>query len=111
MKRTVVPEHGSGASRALFQKQQKPDEQVPRKRKAKGVGEASDVPDLNFPVGGTLALVPSGLVKDRVSKMSGDPGGGSKVAAELLKKQRLSHPSHNTARSAAAALGSPRRAQ
>jgi hypothetical protein len=62
------------------------------------VGEASDVPDLNFSIGGTLALVPSGLVKDRVSKMSGDPGGGSKVAAKLLKKQRLSHPSHNTAK-------------
>lgn len=94
------------SSRTLFQEKNKPDDQVPRKRKAK-VGEENST----LPADGTLALVPSGLVKDRVSKMAGVPSEGSKEAAELLKKQCLSHPTQNIARSAAAAPGSPRRAQ
>jgi hypothetical protein len=71
----------------LLQEEQKAEEKVYRKRKAKGVGELLAVPDLNNTDVGTLALVPSGLVKDRLSKMSGDHADGSKSAAELLKKQ------------------------
>lgn len=55
---------GGHAHQPLFQEKKKSDMQAQRKRKAKGVGEASTTPDLNTLITDTLALVPSGLVKD-----------------------------------------------
>ena len=43
-------------------------------------------PNLNIWHTDTLAMVPSSLVKDQVSKLDGDHDHGSSVAAQLLKK-------------------------
>lgn len=79
--------------------------QAVRKQKNKSSGSASD---LNLPVGASSAIIPHGLVLDRVSQLATNSGVGVK-ADELLKKQKMTQ--NQDARSAAAAGGSPRRAQ
>lgn len=80
--------------------------QTARKRKSKA---SMQTPDLNIPVGAN-AIIPVGLVNSRVNQLRGnsDCSGGS--VEEAAKKQRRGSLSQN-ANSAAAAGGSPRRAQ
>jgi hypothetical protein len=83
--------------------------QVARKRKSKQGGLALQTPDLNEPVGSN-AIVPVGLVNSRVYQLDTGSESSTGVLEETLKKQRRGSLSNN-ARSAAAASGSPRRAQ
>jgi len=80
-----------------------------RKRKSKGFG-GTQTPDLNIPLAGCTALVPSGLVSSWVSQMDGgsENSGGSMI--ETLKKQKRGNITLN-ARLAAATRDSPRWAQ
>jgi hypothetical protein len=91
------------ASRPLFQS--KPA----RKRKTKTV-PGSATPDLNLPVQDPLALVPAGTVSARISQLDGVQEEDREGKEELLKKQKMCSTTFD-ARSAAAADGSPRRAQ
>ncbi|XP_012701525.1 uncharacterized protein LOC101786648 [Setaria italica] len=100
----------SGVSRNLFQAMDEDQRLAPRKRKSKPSSRGVHTPDLNIPIeGGSNAIVPIGLVNSRVSQLdgAGDSSGNSMI--EQLKKQKRGEP--NDARSAAAASGSPRRAQ
>ena len=84
-----------------------------RKRKAKGSGPNSSLtPDLNLLAVDTSALVPMGLVSDRVNQLDNktDAKVGMNASVDLTKKQKRSK-SQTNARSAAAASSSPRRAQ
>jgi hypothetical protein len=82
-----------------------------RKRKTKAAGAASDTTlDLNLPPVDATALIPAGLVHARVSQLAVEGEGTKDGSEELLKKQRRLSTSF-AARSAAAADGSPRRAQ
>ena len=83
-----------------------------RKRKAKGSGPNSSLtPDLNLLAVDTSALVPMGLVSDRVNQLDKtDAKVGMNASVDLTKKQKRSK-SQTNARSAAAASSSPRRAQ
>lgn len=83
--------------------------QLARKRKSKQSGPAVQTPDLNEPVYSN-AIIPIGLVNSRVNQLDtcSENSGGS--VEENLKKQGRGSLSNN-ARSAAAASGSPRRAQ
>jgi hypothetical protein len=56
------------------------------------------------------ALVPAGLVSSRVIQLAGRQDGNEVVREEMIKKQKRTATT-NDARSAAAADGSPRRAQ
>lgn len=81
----------------------------PCKRKSKGTGPGTQTLELNIPLEGSTAIVPIGLVNSRVSQLGGneESSGGSMI--ETLKKQK--HGTNQIARSAAAAVSSPRRAQ
>ena len=83
-----------------------------RKRKAKGSGPNSSLtPDLNLLAVDTSALVPMGLVSDRVNQLDKtDAKVGMNASVDLTKKQKRSK-SQTNARSAAAANVSPCRAQ
>lgn len=97
-------------SRQLFQAKKGDGVPKTRKRKPKGVAAAS-TPDLNLPAVDTSALIPLGLVSSRVQDLA-KFGDGSEITKidDLPKKQKHSSKSQN-AGSAAAAGGSPRRAQ
>lgn len=100
--------------RQLFQSQKGETQSVQRKRKAKGSGGSSALaPDLNLPVIDTSALVPTGIVLERVNKLdkSGGEVGVTASASEALPKKQRRSRSQSHARSAAAADGSPRQAQ
>jgi hypothetical protein len=100
------------ASRQLFHRKKDESQIILRKRKAKGSGGSSSLtPDLNLPVIDTSALVPAGLVSERVIQL-GKTGGevGANVSEVSPKKQKRSK-SQTHALSAATAGGSPRRAQ
>jgi hypothetical protein len=100
------------ASRQLFHSKKDESQIILRKRKAKGSGGSSSLtPDLNLPVIDTSALVPAGLVSERVIQL-GKTGGevGANVSEASPKKQKRSK-SQTHALSAATAGGSPRRAQ
>ena len=82
--------------------------QQARKRKSKGASLTTQTPDLNIPVGESNAIVPSGLVSARVNQLGAGAKSGGKSMSELLKKQKRGNSQND--RSAAAAIGSPRRA-
>jgi hypothetical protein len=67
-------ENERGASRRLNLQEIDGRHEHPRKRKSKVATMATLTPDLNFPPGVALSLVPVGLVNLRVSKLDG--GGG-----------------------------------
>lgn len=75
----------------------------PRKRKSHDTSQ----PDLNAPAH-ERGLVPTGLVYDRLTQL-GNLSGRAEEKREVQEKQRVS--SNQSARSAAAAGGSPRQAQ
>lgn len=105
-----VAEGGSAASRRLDLQDDRDGVRLqPRKRKAKVNTQVAHTPDLNVPIGGSNALVPTSLVNSRVSQLDigGENSGSSMI--ETLKKQKKG--TNNNAGSAAAAQGSPRRAQ
>lgn len=115
--KTRVPEARAGrdqaetnANRQLFQAQRSDEQPKVRKRKSKG-SNSSQTPDLNLPAVDTMALVPIGLVADRVNQMAkqGDETGGHASEDMAKKQRRFSNQSH--AGSAAAADSSPRQAQ
>jgi len=83
--------------------------QGPRKRKSKVPTKVVQTPDLNIPIGGgSSALVPASLVNARVSQLD-DAGDSVSSMNKTLKKQKRGN--SQNAGSAAAASGSPRRAQ
>lgn len=88
---------------------EKPWKIYAKKRKAKGHDESSTHGESLIPVPseGDMSLVPVGMVQARLSELAGNRDGAGKESEELPKKQRVSP----KARSAAAADGSPRRAQ
>jgi len=96
----------TGASRQLVMEED--SRPPPRNRKSKVTNPITQTLDLNILATVSSAIVPAGLVTSRVSQldMSGDSSGGSMI--ETLKKQKRGNT--QTARSAAAASGSPRRA-
>jgi hypothetical protein len=68
-------------------------------------------PDLNLPAVDTSALLPMGLVSDRVNQLDKtDAEVGMNASVDLAKKQKRSK-SQTNARCAAAASSSPRQAQ
>jgi hypothetical protein len=102
-------------NRQLFQARKEGSTRVPRKRKSKSSNpNSSQTPDLNLPVMDTLVVVPTGLVSSRVNQLHGvgESSENAPTAAsdELTKKQKRTNTQTN-AGSAAAASGSPRRAQ
>jgi len=101
------------ASRELFPSKNKDDFQIAlRKRKAKGsVLSPSVTPDLNVPALESAALVPAGLVTERVNQLGKSGGEVDANASEVSRKKQKRSKSHSNAISAAAASGSPRRAQ
>lgn len=99
--------------RQLFQSQKGGTLNVLRKRKAKGSGGSSSslTPDLTIPADETPALVPAGLVSQRVNQLGKSSGEVGTSASEASpKKQKKSKP-QTTALSAGAADGSSRRAK
>ncbi|XP_039815268.1 uncharacterized protein LOC120678182 [Panicum virgatum] len=76
-----------------------------RKRKSKG--SSSSNPDTNLPALGT-GVVPAGMVSERINQLGSASSQGEKTT-EAPKKQKTAY--NKNARSAAAAGGSPRRAQ
>lgn len=98
----------SGVSRSL-NLQPDDDGRLDRKRKSEGQSADEEALDLNNPPVGSNALVPVGMVSARVNQMDVEGDGSRDSMLEKLKKQRRGSNSH--ARSAAAADGSPRRAQ
>jgi len=76
-----------------------------RKRKSKG--RSSSNPDTNLPALGT-GVVPAGMVSERINQLGSASSQGEKTT-EAPKKQKTAY--NKNARSAAAAGGSPRRAQ
>ena len=101
----------STAGRQLFQTGQGDQRKLVKKMKLKRAGANSSLtPDLNLPAKKMPTEVPKGLVSSRVSQFVGSPDCNADVAAELSKKQKTSATQHD-ARSAAAADGSPGRAQ
>lgn len=105
-----ISSSAGGACRDLFNAK-KDDRVVVRKRNSKGTGSRlSMTPDLNLPVVDPTAIVPMGLVNVRVHQLVGSGDTGDSMTEELLKRQRRMDNSQ-LARSAAAANGSPRRAQ
>jgi hypothetical protein len=99
----------SGVYRPLFQAKKGSEQKSARKRKSKPAPSEA-TPDLNLPTVDSTALVPAGLVSSRVSQLVRDQEEGVESKEELLKKQKMC-PTTNVAGSAAAATGSPRRAQ
>lgn len=103
----------SGVGRCLFQEGKDDGKKVFRKRKPRrGESQMSQTPDLNLPVDDMSALVPSGLVSSRVNQLGGAWGTteGEEDLEEMLEKQKRTTQTTDE-RSAAAARGSPRRAQ
>ncbi|CAN6201702.1 unnamed protein product [Urochloa humidicola] len=90
--------------RQLFQEKQQQHKMVPRKRKSNPKGEATHVYRPTTPAN----TVPHGLVSSRIAQL-GSASGQVEKDSEALKKQKLSD--NPNALSAAAASGSPRRAQ
>ena len=78
-----------------------------KKRKAKGQNVGVTPTDLVAFTTEGPTLVPAGTVQARLSELAGTIDGGGKNSKELPKKLRVS----TNAKSAAAADGSPRRAQ
>jgi hypothetical protein len=107
------PQGNVNASRQLFQARRDSTNRAPRKRKSK-TSNPSQTPDLNLPVVNSLAVVPSGLVSSRVNQITGagerSENAPTATSDELAKKQRRTN-TQTCAGSAAAASGSPRRAQ
>ncbi|CAO1947538.1 unnamed protein product [Urochloa humidicola] len=102
---------GDGVGRELFAVAAAGARPPPRKRKTKPTTAKSGAsPDFIFPTVDTSGLVPSGLVQSRVTQLDGGKDMGEETQKELLKKQKLHVPA-GTSGSAAAAAGSPRRAQ
>jgi hypothetical protein len=101
------------ASRELFPGNNKDDYQILlRKRKAKGSASGPSVtPDLNVPAPESAALVQVGLVAERVNQLGKNGGEVDANVSEVSPKKQKRSKSHSNARSAAAASGSPRRAQ
>jgi hypothetical protein len=98
----ACPSETPTAAKQLFDTGKFDDMSQVRKRKSKSANFST--PDLNNPVtDGPQALVPVGLVNDRVSKLVNE-------SDDVTKKQKMSETSQS-ARSAAAAGGGPRRAQ
>ncbi|CAN6287729.1 unnamed protein product [Urochloa humidicola] len=93
-----------GTSKQLFKAKDHQDPMVQRKRKPEGKGDA---PDLNPPAT-SMAIVPSGMVSNRIAQL-GSTSGQAVTEEEVPKKQKVSNTT--IARSAAAADDSPRRAQ
>lgn len=100
----------TGAGKQLFGSREEEPRQVYRKRKSKVANEQSLTPDLNLPVMDSSAIVPVGRVCSRVNQFDGGSENSGESMIETLKKQRRGNNNQN-ARSAAAAIGSPRRAQ
>ena len=84
-----------------------PRQNVVKKRKAKRQTAGVITPDTIGATGGGVLLVPIGTVQARLSELAGTREGKGKDSEELPKKQRVSP----DAKTAAAAEGSPRRAQ
>jgi hypothetical protein len=92
----------TSVARQLFTKQVTNEGQTVKKRKTKGSGASQfSTPDLNKPAETQTTLVPVGLVTSRLTQFVGEPDA-------TTKKQKMSE---TNAQSAAAADGSPRRAQ
>jgi hypothetical protein len=100
----------TNVSRLLFQARKEEGQKKQMKRKSK-VSSSHTTPDLNLPVGDETSLVPRGLVSTRVNQIDGEAdGAGTVTSDELTKKQKRSN-TQTKGGSAAAAGGSPRRAQ
>jgi hypothetical protein len=96
----------------LFQTGTNADRKPVKKRKSKRAGTTSMTPDLNLPCDVGTMSVPVGLVNSRVNQFAGaqtSTDGDDRVEEMLKKQKRATNP--NDAISAAAAEGSPRRAQ
>lgn len=106
------PPSALNASQQMFQAKESGAKTTARKRKSKGSGSnSSQTPDLNLPMVDTTALVPAGLVIDRVNQLAHNAGGGGGMTSEELSKKQRRCNNQNDAKSAAAANSSPRRAQ
>ena len=99
----------AAGKKLVFEAMEEDYRQGPRKRKSKPMARGTQTPDLNLPLGASHALVPVGTVSTRVNQLDGGGELNGDSMIETLKKQRRGT-SHNTG-SAAAASGSPRRAQ
>ncbi|CAN6284607.1 unnamed protein product [Urochloa humidicola] len=93
-----------GTSKQLFQAKERPEIMVQRKRKPEGTKDTSKLNSSTT----AMAIVPAGLVSDRLAQL-GDTSGQAATEEEVQKKQKVSNTIN--ARSAAAAKDSPRRAQ
>jgi hypothetical protein len=82
---------------------------LPRKGKSKAATPVTQTPDLNIPLGGSSVIVPMGLVNSRVSQLDTTTDSSGSSMIETLKK--LKRGSNQIARSAVAAMDSPRQAQ
>jgi hypothetical protein len=80
-----------------------------RKRKSKVPNPPVQTPVLNFPLAGSNAIVPVGLVTSRIGQLDGSVEHSGDSMIETLKKQKRGNSTQN-ATSAAAASDSPRRA-
>lgn len=100
---------GTGASKQLDMQDVENGRPLPRKRKSKVNNPSTQTPDLNIPLQTTNAIVPVGLVTSRVNQLDGNADNIGESMSETLKKQKRGNP--QSARSAAAAQDSPRRAQ
>ncbi|CAO2195035.1 unnamed protein product [Urochloa humidicola] len=99
------------AGRQLFQIEKEDGRKTVKKRKQKRDStSSSQTPDLNVPIVDSSVLVPAGLVSSRMNQLVGSRESADGATDELNKKQKTSNTTPN-ARSAAAASGSPRRAQ
>lgn len=97
-------------SRELFPRRQGETRTLAKKRKPKDSGSStSRTPDLNQPSTNNLALVPAGLVLNRVHQLGTGEYDGTK-SDEMLKKQKRGE-NTQSARSTAAVGDSLRRAQ
>lgn len=100
------------AARQLFQAKKDDNQIVLRKRKAKGSGSSSSLtPDLNILVIDLSALVPAGLVNERVNQLGKTGGQGGSTASEASPKKLKRPKQQSNALLAATTSGSPLRAQ
>lgn len=100
------------ASRQLFQGRKDDSQIILRKRKAKGSSASpSLMPDLNVPAPESAAIVPVGLVTERVNQLGKNAGDVGAGVSEVSPKKQKRSKSQTNVTSAAAVSSSPRRAQ
>jgi hypothetical protein len=97
--------------RQLFKKTNSELQTTVRKRKAKGTGDSVRTSTPDEPISNSLVVVPSGLVGERMKQLEENAVGTSPSVPEASPKKQKRDQHQQIARSAAATVSSPRRAQ